>query len=342
MKQKLLDEIAGLRSQARADLGSVSDLRAVEDCRIKYLGKKGLVTAVLKAMQALDASEKPAIGKEVNALKQELESQIRESSARFSAGAMAAKMKGEVLDVTLSGRKSPEGHLHPLRRVMDEIILAFTDIGFSVYDGPEIETDYYNFEALNVPKDHPARDMQDTFFVENGFLLRTHTSPVQIRVMEKVRPPIAAVFPGAVYRRDNDVTHSPMFYQVEGLMVGADVTMGNLKAVLSTFCRRMFGEKVAVRFRPSFFPFTEPSAEIDIGCVICGSKGCRVCKDSGWLEVLGCGMVDPEVFKHAGVDDKKFSGFAFGMGVDRIAMLKYAINDIRLFYENDVRFLEQF
>lgn len=342
MKEKLLQEIAEIKAQAGADLEGIVDAASAESCRVKYLGRKGLVTSVLKSMRDLSSEDRPSIGREINILKYELEDKLAKLSESLCRKQLEKDIASDRIDITLAGRGTAPGHVHPLRRVMREIVAIFTDMGFSVHTGPEIETDYYNFEALNVPADHPARDMHDTFYVEDDRLLRTHTSPVQIHVMENHKPPIAAVFPGAVYRRDNDVSHSPMFYQVEGLMVDRRITMGDLKGVLSTFCHQMFGGSLGVRFRPSYFPFTEPSAEIDIQCVMCGGGGCRVCKQSGWLEILGCGMVDPAVFKFVKIDPKKYSGFAFGMGVERIAMLKYAINDIRLFFENDLRFLEQF
>jgi len=342
MKGRLLQEIDGVKRQAYADLEDISDAATAESCRIKYLGRKGLVTTILKSMKDVSPGDRPEIGREINILKSELEKKLTDLAGNLKKKQRERALESAHLDVTLAGKGIVPGHVHPLRKIMDDVVTIFTDMGFSVHVGPEIETDYYNFEALNVPPDHPARDMQDTFYVDDNRLLRTHTSPVQIHVMEECKPPIAAVFPGAVYRRDNDVSHSPMFCQVEGLMVDHGITMGDLKGVLSTFCHHMFGGSLGVRFRPSFFPFTEPSAEIDIQCVICGGSGCRVCKQSGWLEILGCGMVDPAVFKFVNVDPKKYSGFAFGMGVERIAMLKYAINDIRLFFENDLRFLEQF
>lgn len=342
MKEELLRTIGEIRAEAGSELSAVKDAAAAEACRIKYLGKKGLVTSVLKSMGSLSSEDRPAIGKEINILKSEIDEKISSLLFGLQQQLQDSRIASDKIDITLAGRRTPMGHEHPLMSVMREVVTVFAGMGFSVYTGPEIETEYYNFEALNVKADHPARDMQDTFYVEGGRLLRTHTSPVQIHVMENHKPPIAGIFPGAVYRRDNDVTHSPMFYQVEGLMVDNHITMRDLKGVLSEFCHRIFGQGVGVRFRPSYFPFTEPSAEIDIQCVICSGKGCRVCKQSGWLEILGCGMVDPAVFKAVKIDSKKYSGFAFGLGVDRIAMLKYAINDIRLFYENDLRFLEQF
>lgn len=342
MKENLLREIETIRQQAKADIESVSDASAAEACRVKYLGRKGLITSILKSLKDVSPVDRPVIGRQINITKSDFEKMIAEALSHHGRAKVKDKLASQRLDITLPGRRVRRGHCHPLRLAMRDAQDIFTDMGFSVYLGPEIETDYYNFEALGVPADHPARDMQDTFYVEGGFLLRTHTSPVQIHVMENQKPPICAIFPGAVYRRDNDVSHSPMFHQIEGLMVDRHIAMGDLKGVLSTFCHRMFGKGVGVRFRPSYFPFTEPSAEVDIQCVICGGSGCRVCKQSGWLEILGCGMVDPMVFDYVKIDPKKFSGFAFGMGVERIAMLKYAINDIRLFFENDMRFLEQY
>lgn len=342
MKDKLLQEIEALKRQAHEGLRMVSDARSAESFRVKYLGKKGQVTSILKTMGELEPGDRPDVGRAINVLKSDLEGRLAALGEGLRTTEIERKIASDRVDVTLAGRGAMPGTVHPLRRAMREMVSIFTGMGFSVHAGPEIETDYYNFQALNMPPYHPARDMQDTFYVEGDHLLRTHTSPVQIHVMEKHKPPIAAVFPGAVYRRDDDVSHSPMFHQVEGLMVDRHITMGDLKGVLSEFCHQMFEEDVGVRFRPSFFPFTEPSAEVDIQCVICGGSGCRVCKQSGWLEILGCGMVDPEVFKAVDVDFRKYSGFAFGMGVERIAMLKYAVNDIRLFYENDLRFLEQF
>ncbi len=342
MKESLLSEIEAIREKATAEIAACSDAQAAESLRIKYLGKKGLITGILKSLKDVAPEDRPHVGKEINLAKRAVEERITELLDHHGRTSVERKVASQKLDITLPGRKALSGHRHPLRLVMDEIQDVFTDMGFSIFQGPEIETDYYNFEALGVPADHPARDMQDTFYIEGGYLLRTHTSPVQIHVMENHKPPICAIFPGAVYRRDNDVTHSPMFHQVEGLMVDRDITMGDLKGVLSAFCHRIFGKGLGVRFRPSYFPFTEPSAEVDIQCVMCSGSGCRICKQSGWIEILGCGMVDPTVFKYVKIDPKKYSGFAFGMGVERIAMLKYAISDIRLFFENDMRFLEQY
>ena len=342
MKSDLLRTIEEIKQQADSDLDSAMDVQSADKCRIKYLGKKGVVTAMLKSLKDIPSADRPEVGQRINILKNSLLERIDKKISFLKSSGLAKKMASDRIDVTLPGRTAGLGHVHPLRRVSDEIVKVFSSLGFSVYVGPEIETDYYNFQALNVPPDHPARDMQDTFYLDDGFLLRTHTSPLQIHVMENEKPPITAVFPGAVYRRDDDLSHSPMFHQVEGLMVGRDITMGHLKGVLSAFCDGIFGKGIGIRFRPSFFPFTEPSAEMDIRCVLCDGKGCRVCKQSGWVEILGCGMVDPTVFKSVGIDHREFSGFAFGMGVERIAMLKYSINDIRLFYENDMRFLKQF
>lgn len=342
MKEDLLQQIAKMKAQVEGEIGQAQSGQATESLRVKYLGRKGVLTTVLKSLGSVDPSDRPIVGREVNLLKSQIETELARLAEKFKQQEQEKDIAASQVDVTLAGRLTKPGHFHPARAVTDEITRVFAEMGFSVHTGPEIETEYYNFEALNFLKDHPARDMQDTFYVGGGYLLRTHTSPVQIHVMEKFRPPIYAVFPGAVYRRDSDITHSPMFHQVEGLAVDEHITMGDLKGVLAVFCREMFGGTLGVRFRPSFFPFTEPSAEVDIQCVMCGGKGCRICKGSGWLEILGAGMVDPNVFKNVGIDPGRMSGFAFGMGVERIAMLKYAINDIRLFFENDMRFLEQF
>lgn len=342
MKEELIQKIDSIREAALGELCQISDANSLQTFRNKYLSRKGIIPSLIKDMGGLSAEERPLLGQKINDLKATLTEKVDASLEGFIKSGERAEIDSSRLDITLPGRAVPAGHRHPIRQTMNLIVSLFTDMGFSVYEGPEIENDYYNFEALNFLKDHPARDMQDTFYVEGGYLLRTHTSPVQIHVMEKIKPPIAMVAPGAVYRRDSDLSHSPMFHQVEGLMVDHDITFGDLKGVLGIFCRNIFGQNVKVRFRPSFFPFTEPSAEVDISCVMCAGKGCRVCKNSGWMEILGCGMVDPAVFNAVKLDSKKVSGFAFGMGVDRVAMLLYGINDIRLFYENDLRFLEQF
>lgn len=341
-QQNLLQEIVRIRDSAHKDMFDCTDTHSAQVCKAKYLGKKGSVTLLFKAMGNVEASVRPELGREINILKNELEKNFTDLGEKLQKRKIEEKLKKQRLDITLPGVFLAPGHFHPLKKVMNEVVDIFTGMGFSVFEGPEIETEYYNFEALNVPADHPARDMHDTFYLEGDWLLRTHTSPVQIHVMEKQKPPILMIAPGAAYRCDSDVSHSPMFHQVEGLMVDRDITFADLKGVLSKFCYEMFGKERGVRFRPSFFPFTEPSAEVDIRCVICEGSGCRVCKQSGWVEVLGSGMVDPEVFKAVNYDPKKYTGFAFGMGIERIAMLKYSINDIRLFYENDLRFLEQF
>ncbi|HLB24761.1 MAG TPA: phenylalanine--tRNA ligase subunit alpha [Nitrospirota bacterium] len=318
---------------------TTDDLKAVE---VELFGKKGLVSLLRKKIP----QEAPELRKEAGRLLNELaglyESALARRMGELASQERAARLASERIDVTMPGRRPGLGRPHPLTTVTEEIVGIFTGMGFSVAEGPEVELDYYNFETLNMPKDHPARDMQDTFYVSEEVVLRTHTSPVQVRVMKSVRPPVQVIAPGKVYRCDADVSHTPMFHQVEGLMVDRHINFGHLKGVLDAFVGRMFGEGTATRFRPSFFPFTEPSAEVDIRCVICGGSGCRVCKGTGWLEVLGAGMVDPEVFRAVSYDPEEYSGFAFGMGVERIALLKYGIDDIRLFYENDLRFLEQF
>ncbi|MDA2921368.1 phenylalanine--tRNA ligase subunit alpha, partial [Desulfobacterota bacterium AH_259_B03_O07] len=295
-----------------------------------------------KGLREVPQSERPEMGRLINDSKSIIEDIFDKKLNIIKEDKKQTELLEEKLDVTLPGRGFHLGTKHPVTQVMEEVVGIFEKMGFQVEEGPEVELDYYNFEALNIPPDHPARDMQDTFYISDDIVLRTHTSPVQIRVMEKQKPPIKIIAPGKVYRCDSDISHTPMFHQVEGLLVDEKVTFGDLKGVLTEFARLVFGENLKVRFRPSFFPFTEPSAELDIECVICGGKGCRVCKDTGWLEILGCGMVDPEVFKSVNYDSERYSGFAFGMGIERIAMLKFGINDIRLFFENDLRFLKQF
>lgn len=315
---------------------SLSDL---EKFRIAYLGKKGLLTSLMKSLGRLCPEERPEAGQAVNRLKNELTKRFEEVREKI----LAQKEESlALLDVTLPGREPVRGHLHPITQVSQEICNIFRRMGFKVVEGPEVELDYYNFEALNIPPDHPARDMQDTFYVSEKVLLRTHTSPMEVRVMEGQSPPVRIISPGKVYRRDSDVTHTPMFHQVEGLLVDKGVTFGDLKGTLTSFVHQMFGRDTALRFRPSFFPFTEPSAEVDIRCVICRGKGCRTCKNTGWLEILGSGMNDPAIYAFVGYDPEVYSGFAFGMGVERVAMLKYGIDDIQLFYRNDMRFLRQF
>ena len=336
------DRLESMLALGRSALEQAGSEEELQDAKVRLLGKKGELTAIMKGMGALTAEERPAIGALANRVKDELESLFEQRAAGLREKTIAQRLERERIDVTLPGRGRRIGSKHPITQVTEEICRIFSGLGFGIAEGPEIEKDFYNFEALNFPKDHPARDMQDTFFVSEEVLLRTHTSPVQIRTMLKHEPPLRVVAPGTVYRRDSDITHSPMFHQVEGFLVDRDITFGDLKGVLGTFVSQYFGEKVGVRFRPSFFPFTEPSAEVDIQCVICGGSGCRVCKNSGWLEILGSGMIDPEVFRAVDYDPEHYSGFAFGMGVERIAMLKYGVKDLRLFFENDVRFLRQF
>ncbi|MEJ2031778.1 MAG: phenylalanine--tRNA ligase subunit alpha [Deltaproteobacteria bacterium] len=334
------EELLRLKAEALAALAAFSKAGELEGFRIKYLGRKGQLTLLMRGLGQAAPEERPRLGKLANEVRQELETafEAKRQELEEQAGAAGGEA-GE--DLTLPGRLIPFGRLHPVTQVMEEVCAVFAGLGFAVAEGPDVEMDYYNFEALNIPPHHPARDMHDTFYINDSLLLRTHTSPVQIRTMEKERPPLRIIAPGKVYRCDSDITHTPMFHQVEGLLVDRRVSFADLKGVLKIFIARMFGKEMAVRFRPSFFPFTEPSAEVDIACVMCGGKGCRVCKETGWLEILGAGMVDPEVFKAVGYDPEEYSGFAFGIGVERIAMLKYGINDIRLFYENDLRFLAQ-
>ncbi len=337
--QEKLQEVKG---QAQAELGQVSDEVSLQNLKAKFVGRKGVLTDILKGMKDVPAEDRPKMGVMINEVKTFVEELFDNKAHEIKEEKKKRAISEEKIDVTLPGRSFPVGSKHPVSQVMEEIVAIFERMGFEVAEGPEIETDYYNFEALNIPKNHPARDMQDTFYISEDIVLRTHTSPVQIRVMEKEEPPIKIIAPGRVYRCDSDVSHTPMFHQIEGLLVDKDITFGDLKGVLTEFLRLVFGESLGVRFRPSFFPFTEPSAEVDIECVICSGQGCRVCKDSGWLEIMGCGMVDPEVFKGVNYDPEIYSGFAFGMGIERITMLKFGINDIRLFFENDVRFLRQF
>ncbi|NLI80670.1 MAG: phenylalanine--tRNA ligase subunit alpha [Deltaproteobacteria bacterium] len=313
--------------------------RALEQLKVNYLGRKGQLSRLFKQMGQASEVERPIWGKLLNEAKEQLEKAF---SIALEESKKEAQKQKPSFDITVPGRRSLKGRLHPITQVVVEISRIFNWLGFEVVEGPEVELDYYNFEALNIPKDHPARDMQDTFYVSDDVVLRTHTSPIQVRVMEARRPPIRVIAPGRTYRCDSDVTHTPMFHQVEGLMVGEDISFGDLKGILTIFVHQMFGEDVGLRFRPSFFPFTEPSAEVDIQCVMCKGQGCRVCSQTGWLEILGSGMVDPEVFKKVGYDPEIFTGFAFGMGIERIAMLKYGIDDLRLFFENDLRFLKQF
>ncbi len=337
-----MEDLNSLRGSFLSEIGAASDLQGLQLIRVKYCGRKGLVTAQLRALSAVPPAERPAFGKTVNELKQFIEQTLEDKEASFMASGRAQRLIHERIDITVPGMSCRAGSYHPLNIVLDEIKDIFISMGFGIEEGPEIELDYYNFEALNIPKHHPARDMQDTFYVSDDVVLRTHTSPVQVRVMEKRRPPLRIIAPGKVYRCDADVSHTPMFHQVEGLMVDDAISFCDLKGVLELFIHGFFGSDTPVRFRPSFFPFTEPSAEVDIGCIFCKGKGCRICKTTGWLEVMGCGMVNPKVFEMSGYPADAFTGFAFGMGVERLTMLKYSIDDIRLFYENDLRFLRQF
>lgn len=342
MRNSFEEALKSVRESAREDLAKTNTEREVAQVKIEYLGRKGKLSLLLRRLRDLPAEERPGAGELANAVRAELEREIEGFLVRLREDAKQRSLTEEGTDVTLPGTPLPRGKLHPITQVMAQMVDIFTRMGFQVAEGPQVELDYYNFETLNIPRDHPARDMHDTFYFSEEVLLRTHTSPVQIRVMEKQNPPIQIIAPGVVYRRDSDISHTPMFHQVEGLMVDEGISFAHLKGVLTFFVQEMFGEGTPLRFRPSFFPFTEPSAEVDIGCGICRGEGCRVCGDTGWLEILGSGMVDPEVFKTVGYDPEQVTGFAFGMGIERIAMLKFGINDIRLFFTNDVRFLRQF
>ena len=317
-----------------------SSSEPLKQLRIEFLGKKGCIQALMKDLRQASPEEKRQLGKLINDFKQYVQNLLEEREQELKKPEHSSK--SESFDTTLPGRREIAGTLHPITQVMNEITKIFMGLGFQVEEGPEIETDYYNFEALNIPENHPARDMQDTFYVEGGAVLRTHTSPVQIHVMENCEPPLRIIAPGKVYRCDSDISHTPMFHQTEGLMVDKNISFSHLKGIMSIFLQEVFGKETKVRFRPSFFPFTCPSAEVDIQCVICGGTGCRVCSQTGWIEILGCGMVDPAVLKCVNYDSEKWTGFAFGLGIERISMLKYGINDIRLFFENDLRFLKQF
>jgi phenylalanyl-tRNA synthetase alpha chain len=356
----LLRQLESLAESARKSIGAAADERALEDLRVRFLGKKGEISGVLRGMGALPAEERPRLGEVANRVRDEVESLLAAAKARIADARLEAELSGPRLDVTLSGRRLlPRGHRHPITRAAEEIAAIFGKLGYRVESGPEIELDWYNFEALNIPADHPARDMQDTFYLDEaglgpgapagGVVLRTHTSPVQIRSMKAIgKPPVRIICPGRVYRSDYDQTHSPMFHQVEGLCVDQGITFADLKGTLAAFARAYFGPGTRTRFRPSYFPFVEPGAEVDVSCTICGGKGqkdaarCGTCKGSGWLEVLGAGMVHPKVLENGGLDPARCTGFAFGMGVERMAMLKYGIDDLRLYFENDLRFLEQF
>lgn len=337
-------QLQSLREAAVAELAQVVTTEAVNEVRVKYLGKKGSLTSVLRGMGALSPEMRPKIGQVVNEVRSELEDLIAQKLEDLKQADLARRLASEKIDVTLPGRVAQVGYKHPLTLTLNRIKETFMRMGFDVAEGPEVEQDYYNFEALNLPQDHPARDMQDSFYITEQLLLRTHTSPVQVRTMQATEPnkPIRIIAPGKVYRRDYDATHSPMFHQVEGLVIDKGISFADLKGTLELFIHNIFGSSVKVRLRPSFFPFTEPSAEVDISCVMCGGNGCRVCSGTGWLEILGSGMVHPRVLEMSNYDPKQVSGFAFGMGVERIAMLVYGIDDLRLFYDNDLRFLRQF
>ena len=336
-----LEELQQAAREALVEITATTSGEALEQARVKFLGRKGLITQALRSLGSLPVEVRPQFGQEANRLKKLLETQLEEAQDRLKKAALQAEAVTG-LDVTLPGRRLDLGRLHPITQIAREICDIFIRMGFQVVEGLEIETDYYNFEALNIPRDHPARDMQDTFYISDNIVLRTHTSPMQVRVMEQQQPPVRIIAPGKTFRRDSDLTHTPMFHQVEGLLVDKNISFADLKGVLTSFVHEMFGPEVSLRFRPSFFPFTEPSAEVDIQCVICRGAGCRVCSQTGWLEILGSGMVDPEVFGFVNYDPEVYTGFAFGMGIERIAMLKFGIDDLRLFFDNDMRFLKQF
>ena len=335
-------ELQNLEREARQELAAITATSQLEDFRIRFLGRKSRFSTILRQLGSASDEDRPRLGQLANTIKKEIERLYEQRQEAIRQSASTADETEARLDLSLPGRVAEIGRLHPVTQIMQEICVIFENLGFSVAEGPDVEQDYYNFEALNIPAHHPARDMHDTFYVSDSILLRTHTSPMQARIMETRQPPLRVIAPGKVYRCDSDITHTPMFHQVEGFLVDKHVSFADLKGVLTVFTQKMFERDLALRFRPSFFPFTEPSAEVDIACVICGGEGCRVCKKSGWLEILGSGMIDPEVFRMVGYDPEVYSGFAFGLGVERIAMLKYGIDDIRLYYENDQRFLSQF
>jgi phenylalanyl-tRNA synthetase alpha chain len=336
------DSLNTLVEQALADLDKSASLAALDEVRVRLLGKKGLLTEQLKSLGKLSADERPAAGQRINDAKASIQSSLEMHRIRLEQAELEKALAKGAIDVTLPGRGQEPGSLHPVTRTRLRIERIFSQAGFQVASGPEVEDDFHNFEALNIPKNHPARAMHDTFYFADGRLLRTHTSPVQIRSMRAQTPPLAVIAPGRVYRVDSDMTHSPMFHQVEGMAVGENISFANLKAMLHTFVERFFERPLGMRLRPSYFPFTEPSAECDIECVFCSGKGCRVCKQTGWLEILGCGMIHPNVLRAAGIDPERWQGYAFGMGIDRLAMLRYGVDDLRLFFENDLQFLRQF
>jgi len=338
----LADALSILVERALADVGASANLERLDDVRVRLLGKKGQLTEQLKGLGALPAAERPAAGQKINEAKAAIQFAIESRRAALEAAALDAELAKGAIDVTLPGRGQEPGNLHPVTRTRLRIERIFMQAGFEVATGPEVEDDFHNFEALNIPKNHPARAMHDTFYFPDGRLLRTHTSPVQIRAMRATKPPLAVIAPGRVYRNDSDMTHTPMFHQVEGMAVGEAISFANLKAMLHTFVEHFFEQPLGMRLRPSYFPFTEPSAEVDIECVFCHGAGCRVCKNTGWLEILGCGMIHPNVLAAAGIDSELWQGYAFGLGIERLAMLRYGVDDLRLFFENDLQFLKQF
>ena len=339
MKAKLEE----IRAKAQEELSKANAIETIEELRVKYAGKKGELTAILKQMGKLSPEERPVIGQLANEVRAFIENAVDTKKKELAKLMLEKQLEEEKIDVTLPSDMTPLGHKHPLSIVLDEIKEIFIGMGFEIVEGPEVEYDYYNFEALNIPKDHPARDTQDTFYITDNIVLRTQTSPVQVRVMEKKKPPIRIISPGRVFRSDAvDATHSPLFHQIEGLVVDKDITFADLKGTLETFIKRLYGDDSVVRFRPHHFPFTEPSAEMDVSCFVCGGEGCRVCKNEGWIEILGCGMVHPKVLANCGIDPEEYSGFALGLGLERVAMRRYGVDDMRLFYENDTRFLSQF
>ncbi len=337
------EQLELIKKNALENLNGIIEKAELENLRVKYLGKKGELTSILRGMGKLSAEERPVLGKIANEVREEIEAALESKINMIKNAEKAAKLSSEVIDISMPGNKQTVGKKHPLNLTLEKINDIFLSMGFSIEEGPEVEYDHYNFEALNIPKDHPARGEQDTFYINDNIVLRTQTSPIQIRTMENQKPPIKMIAPGKVYRSDAvDATHSPIFYQIEGLVVGEGITFTDLKGTLEMFIQKMFGDEMKVKFRPHHFPFTEPSAEMDATCFVCGGKGCSVCKGSGWIEIVGCGMVHPDVLRNCGIDPEKYSGFAFGFGLDRIVMLKYGIDDIRLLYESDMRFLNQF
>lgn len=335
------EKINAVLESAKEKLESAKEISAIEEIRVKYLGKKGELTGILKQLGSLSPEERPKVGQLVNMAKSKLEERIKTKVDEIKEEELKKRLENEKIDVTMPGKRINMGYKHPLSIVLDELKEIFMGMGYSIADGPEVELDYYNFEALNLPKDHPARDTQDTFYISDNVLLRTQTSPVQVRVMEKQKPPIRIIAPGRVYRSDEvDANHSPLFHQIEGLAIDKGITMGDLKGTLETFAKRLYGDDAVVRFRPHHFPFTEPSAEMDIQCFSCGGKGCRLCKNEGWIEILGCGMVHPKVLENCGIDPEEYQGFAFGIGLERIVMRKFKIDDMRLLYENDMKFFK--